>query len=95
MKHYISTSEHYLTLQDTAEHILVRRLVAKELGDQDMLTRRLAKLMCASIDFDTPIEPYFFGDECDLILEALHNCAISDRTDWPQAQASRMLAEAI
>jgi len=95
MKHYISDEAHYITLQDTAEFMLTRRLIAKERGQKDHLTQRLSKLVCAAVDIDRGVEADFFGDDCDSIVEALHYCAIDDKPSWSQAQASHMLAEAI
>lgn len=95
MKFNISHTQQYITLQDTAEVILTRRLIADRLGEEDSLTKRLGKLVSLAIrDEHDPVQSDFYGDDQHIIVDVLHEQALGEES-WPQAQARQMLLDAI
>jgi hypothetical protein len=92
MKFTMSASEQYITLENTAEHMLARFVVRIVRGDHSYLTKQLSKLVCASINADQQaIQTDFCGDDQVAIIEGLHSLAISEEDSWRSAQAAHML----
>ncbi|HSX46652.1 MAG TPA: hypothetical protein VLF87_01530 [Patescibacteria group bacterium] len=95
MKYTISPEDQFSTLEDTAEIMLTRRLIGAELGDGHEFTKHLSKLVRETIDAPGDFCVSFYGQENQMVISALHNCATAAEDTWPRAQARHMLRMAL